>query len=186
MPVWVWWWWWWRPPPSSFRLCACQPSSCWSSRMVWGIIPTPWTTCSDWPPGEFAGSQICRGLIPECPLTSTVCLSVQVCPEESCHFAQQQHHRPHHPVRHRCHLTGPPRRQLQRHEVCPRPHPHRSRQRCELTQIKRFNLNWNLNRYQKHVCPLCSRNITHRSLCCQCSAENKVKKSCNCAGAVFF
>lgn len=62
-------------------------------------------------------------------------MSVQVCPEESCHFTQQQHHCSHHPVRHCCHLIGPSRRQLQRHEVCPRPDPHRSRQRCESSKI---------------------------------------------------
>jgi len=67
-------------------------------------------------------------------LVSLMSPCVQVCPEESHHFTQQQHHRSHHPMRHRCHLIGSPRRQLQRHEVCAGPHPHWHRQRCESTE----------------------------------------------------
>lgn len=133
------------------RPCACRPSSCWSSQTVWGITPTPWTTCSDWRPGQSASSveQILPAdgwlksvlsypyllCIPEIYLTIS-CLPAQVCPKEPRHFTQQQHHCSHHPVRHCCHVTGPPRRQLQRHEVCPRPGPHGGCQRRESKTVK--------------------------------------------------
>lgn len=59
--------------------------------------------------------------------------SSQVYPAQPRHIAKQQYHCPHHPVRHRGHDAGPPRRQLQCHEVCQRPHSHGGLQRRKCT-----------------------------------------------------
>lgn len=55
----------------------------------------------------------------------------QVRPAQSSHVARQQYYHPHHPVCHRRHHTGPPRCQLQRHEVHPGPYSHGGHEWCE-------------------------------------------------------